>query len=75
MPFDEIEVFYLPSYSPEPNSDEMLNASLKANVTKQAPSRPKGHLKKAVISHLRHLQKSPKRVALYCIHQPICDAA
>ncbi|KAF1010171.1 MAG: hypothetical protein E5299_01750 [Burkholderia gladioli] len=55
---DEIEVFYLPSYSPKLNPDEMLNAELKANVTKQAPKRTKGYLKKAVISHLHGLQKS-----------------
>ncbi|KAF1005142.1 MAG: transposase [Burkholderia sp.] len=45
---DKIEVFYLTSYSPDLNPDEMLNADLKANVTKQAPTRTKGHLKKAV---------------------------
>ncbi|WP_080492205.1 IS630 family transposase [Burkholderia ubonensis] len=72
---DEIEVFYLPSYSPELNPDEMLNADLKANVTKQAPARTKGHLKKAVISHLRRLQKSPERVARYFMHKPIRYAA
>lgn len=32
-----IEVFYLPSYCPELNPDEMLNANLKAAVTSQAP--------------------------------------
>ncbi|KAF1006396.1 MAG: IS630 family transposase ISCARN25 [Burkholderia gladioli] len=61
---DKIEVFYLPSYSLELNPDEMLNADLKANVTKQAPARTKGHLKKSGISRLRLLQKSPKRVTL-----------
>ncbi|MEX3592175.1 MAG: transposase [Burkholderia sp.] len=34
---DGIEVFYLPSYSLELNLDEILNADLKVNVTKQAP--------------------------------------
>ncbi|XDJ35531.1 MAG: hypothetical protein V3Q69_00385 [Burkholderia sp.] len=47
------------------NPNEMLNANLKANVTKQALARTKGHLKKAVISHLRRLQKSPQRVVHY----------
>ncbi|XDJ35925.1 MAG: hypothetical protein V3Q69_04880 [Burkholderia sp.] len=37
--------------------------------------RPKGHLKKAVISHLRRLQKSPQRVAHYFMHKPICYAS
>ncbi|KAF1009278.1 MAG: hypothetical protein E5299_01880 [Burkholderia gladioli] len=40
---DEIEVFYLPSYSPALNPDEMLNADLQANAKKQAPARtPRG---------------------------------
>ncbi len=44
---NEIEVFYLPSYSPELNPDEMLNADLKAVVTarpRQSQRRPEeGH--------------------------------
>jgi len=59
---EAIEVFYLPSYSPELNPDECLNADLKDGVTRRAPARTKAHLKKAAISHLRRLQKSPKRV-------------
>ena len=58
----DIEVFYLPSYSPELNPDEMLNANLKAAITAKAPNRKKGQLKQAAIGHLRHLQKSPKKV-------------
>ncbi|QNH26410.1 IS630 family transposase [Xanthomonas theicola] len=73
--FQEIDVFYLPSYSPEPNPDEMLNADPKANATKQVPARTKGQFKKAVISHLRGLQKSPQRVARYFMHKPIRYAA
>ncbi|WP_347484761.1 IS630 family transposase [Vandammella animalimorsus] len=57
-----IEVFYLPSYSPELNPDEMLNANLKAAVTSKAPNRRKGQLKLAAVSHMRHLQKSPQKV-------------
>ena len=57
-----IEVFYLPSYSPELNPDEMLNANLKAAVTSKAPNRRKGQLKQAAIGHLRHLQKTPAKV-------------
>lgn len=55
-------MFYLPSYSPELNPDEMLNANLKAAVTSQAPNRRKGQLKQATIGHLRHLQKSPAKI-------------
>ena len=38
---DQIEVFYLPSYSPQLNPDEMANADLKQSVTKLAPARTK----------------------------------
>jgi len=41
-----IEVFYLPSYSPELNPDEMANADIKQAVTKQAPARTKLQLVK-----------------------------
>jgi transposase len=70
-----IEVFYLPSYSPELNPDEMLNADLKSAVTSKAPARAKGDLKKATVSHLRRLQKSPKRVMRYFQHNPVRYAA
>ncbi len=65
---DEIEVFYLPSYSPELNPDEMLNADLKQAVTTKAPARTKGQLLKATTSHMRKLQKSPARVKNYFEH-------
>jgi transposase len=49
----EIEVFYLPSYSPELNPDEMANADLKQAVTKRAPARTQLQLVKAAARHLR----------------------
>lgn len=72
---ERIEVFYLPSYSPELNPDEMLNADLKAAVTSKAPARAKGDLKKATVSHLRRLQKLPGRVMRYFHHDPVRYAA
>ena len=72
---DEIEVFYLPSYSPELNPDECLNADLKREVTSKAPARSKGQLKKATLSHLRKISKSPQRVRSYFQHEPVRYAA
>ena len=72
---EEIEVFYLPSYSPELNPDECLNADLKDGVTRRAPARSKAKLKKAAISHLRKLQKSPRRIRKYFEHKPVRYAA
>ena len=59
---DEIEVFYLPSYSPELNPDEYLNCDLKAGVHSGKPARTKEQLRKKVTSNMRMLQKKPQRV-------------
>ena len=58
----EIEVHYLPSYSPELNPDEGVNADLKQAVPRKAPARSKQQLKRAAISHMRRLAKMPKRI-------------
>jgi transposase len=71
----EIEVFYLPSYSPELNPDECLNADLKQAVTRQAPARSKPQLKRAAIRHMRRLSKSPARIRSFFRHKPIRYAA
>jgi transposase len=71
----EIEVFYLPSYSPELNPDEYLNCDLKAGVHSGKPARNKEQLKKKVLSHMRMLQKKPTRVATYFKHKKISYAA
>jgi transposase len=72
---EHLEVFYLPSYSPELNPDECLNADLKKAVTSKAPARSKGQLKKATVAHLRKLSKSPERIKSYFRHQPVRYAA
>ena len=72
---DEIEVFYLPSYSPELNPNEMANADLKQAVTKLAPARTKLHLVKATAGHLRSVQRQPERVKSYFEHEPVRYAA
>lgn len=72
---DEIEVFYLPSYSPELNPNEMANADLKQSVTKRAPARTKLQLVKATAGHLRSVQRQPERVKSYFEHEPVRYAA
>lgn len=71
----EIEVFYLPSYSPELNPDEMANADLKQAVTKLAPARTKLQLVKAASGHLRSVQRRPDRIKSYFEHEPVRYAA
>ena len=71
----EIEVFYLPSYSPELNPDEMANADLKQAVTKLAPARTKLQLVKAAARHLRGVQRQPERIKSYFEYKPVRYAA
>jgi transposase len=72
---DAIEVFYLPSYSPELNPDEMANADIKQAVTKLAPARTKPQLVKAAARHLRSVQRQPERIRKYFKHDPVRYAA
>lgn len=71
----EIEVFFLPSYSPELNPDEYLNRDLKLNVHNGKPARTKLQLKRKTIGHLRKLQKLPKRIMKYFKDPNIAYAA
>ena len=72
---EQIEVFFLPSYSPELNPDEYLNGDLKAGVHSKPPARDAAGLQKKVVSHMRKLQKSPERVRAYFKHPKIAYAA
>jgi DNA-binding transcriptional MerR regulator len=71
---DQIELFFLPSYSPELNPDEYLNCDLKDGVHSGVPARTKKQLNKKAISHLRMLQKKPDRVKKYFKHPKIAYA-
>ena len=60
---DKIELFYLPSYSPELNPEERLNADLKQAIYTKVPVRTKAKLKSATIEHLTQLKQDGKGVA------------
>lgn len=62
---ERIEVFYLPSYSPELNPDERLNADLKHALGSRVQTRTKDKLKAATKAHMDLLEQSPERVRLY----------
>jgi transposase len=72
---EQIEVFFLPSYSPELNPDEYLNCDLKAGVHSGPPARTREQLKNKAISHLKKLQKMPRRVMKYFKYHKIPYAA
>ena len=72
---EKIELFFLPSCSPELKPDEYLNCDLKAGVHSGSPARSKSQLKSKALSNLRMLQKRSKRVEKYFKHPKIAYAA
>jgi transposase len=62
---EKIEVFYLPSYSPELNPDERLNASLKHAIATKVPMRTKAKLQSAAAQHMNQLTSTPERVKAF----------
>lgn len=60
-----IELFYLPSYSPQLNPEERLNADLKQEMGKRVPARTKAKLREAANEHMAMLEQDPKRVMSY----------
>ena len=70
-----IELFYLPSYSPELNPDEYLNGDLKLSVAKRAPARDRDSLLRTATSRLRSLQRQPERVKKFFHHPRVQYAA
>ena len=67
----QVEVFYLPSYSPELNPDEYLNGNLKTKVHSGTPIRNREDLEKKTCSFMRTLAKRPAHVRSYFSHPKI----
>ena len=55
----KIEVFYLPSYSPQLNPDERLNADLNYAIGSKVTVRTKIKLEAAATPHMQMLQANP----------------
>jgi hypothetical protein len=58
---DAIELFYLPSYSPDRNPEERRNADLKQEMGKRVPIRTETKLREAASEHMTMLQNFPDR--------------
>jgi transposase len=58
----EIEVFYLPPYSPEYNPDELLNSDLKRGIGKRDMPHSVKELEHNVRSHMKSVQLKPTKV-------------
>ena len=71
----KIELFFLPSYSPELNPDEYLNRDLKAQLSKRPSKRDEGEFTALAKTEMRRLQKSPERAKKYFNGQHVQYAA
>ena len=71
----QIEVFYLPSYSPELNPDEYLNGNLKTFVHSGEPIRDHKDLESKTRSFMKTLIKRPAQVRNYFKHPKVAYAA
>lgn len=72
---DQIELFYLPSYSPDRNPDEYLNCDLKYGLSEKPAPKTIEKLKENLENHMNMLQKNSNRVAKYFNHPSIKYAA
>jgi hypothetical protein len=71
---EDIELFYLPPYSPQLNPAEYLNCDVKQGVHSKEPSRNQKRLQQRVLSHPHKLQKLPQRIMKYFEHPFIAYA-
>ena len=72
---NNIELFYLPSYSPEKNPDEYLNCDLKYGLSDVSAPKNEAELTKNVENHMNMLAKNSERVKKYFKHKDIQYAA
>jgi len=72
---DKIELFYLPSYSPEKNPDEYLNCDLKYGLSEKPSPKNESELKNNIENHMLMLQVNKERVKKYFKHEDIRYAA
>lgn len=64
----EIELFFLPPYSPELNPDELAWNVLKNGIVGKSTVKDRSELKSKVISGLRKIQKNPEKVKAFFQH-------
>ena len=72
---DQIEVFYLPPYSPEINPDEYLNRDFKTELRTSDRTTSKKALLHKAVTFMKRLVKTPERVMAYFKHSAVQYAA
>jgi len=72
---DQIELFYLPDYSPELNPDEYLNQDVKANAVGRRRATDQQDLVANIRGYLQSTQRQPEIVKNYFEHEKAQYAA
>lgn len=72
---EEIELFYLPSYAPEYNPDELLNSDLKRALSKKRSPHTEQELEKNVRSHLTVVRDNPAKIQAFFLAPATAYAA
>jgi transposase len=68
---DELEIVYLPTYSPELNPDELLNQDVKSNALGRRRPRDAEEMKEEVRGYLFSTQKCPEVVRGYFMEEHV----
>jgi transposase len=72
---DRIELFYLPSYSPELNPDELVNQDVKTNAVGRKPPHTLSQMVGNVRRYLKNRAADPEQVRRYFHHKDVRYAA
>lgn len=72
---ERLEVFYLPSHTPELNADEYLNQDLKENVNAAGLPHHQGEVRSRIQVFMRKLLHLPEHVMSYFLHPSVQYAA
>lgn len=72
---DQIEMFFLPGYSPNLNPDEMLNHDVKANAVGRKRPRTQSQMMRTMRTHLERRRKDPEQVKRYFHEESVRYAA
>lgn len=72
---EEIEVYYLPAYSPELNPDEYLNGDLKRHVHSGEPARDKKGLESKARGYMMKIRRKESHISNYFQNKHVRYAA
>lgn len=67
----EIQLFFLPPYSPEYNPDEYVNNDVKTNLSKKSAPKNLNQLQNNVRSYMRTLQHNKSKVERFFNHEKV----